>query len=739
MTEHKTIDQAALAICSREPIHIPGAIQPHGVLMVMREPDLVCIQASTNSVGITGLGPEQLLGRDVHDIFRADSEKISAACRDANPANVSPVPVTLQGQHYHCVLHRHDGVLIVEVEPAAEENPSLHRRMQQAFADLRTAENPVALYQNMAEFIAKLSGFERVMVYRFDTDWHGEVVGECLTADVDAYMGHHFPASDIPEQARALYRKNWLRIIPDATYQPVPLEPPVNPQTGRPLDLSFSNLRSVSPVHLEYLRNMDVAASMSISVIVEDRLWGLIACHHRTSLQLPHAIRSACEMYGQVASLEIAAKEEKERLTLHYQATRIQTRFFDIIAEEQNFVEALVKFAPQLLTFMSAGGAAIYVNRKVTLLGATPDEAAVEGLVHWIQQQDFDTVIATDALSTHYPAATAFTKNASGLLAVKLSRVEPQYVLWFRPEVITTVTWAGNPYKPTTDKLALHPRKSFATWKQQVTGRSLPWTAAETHGAEELRAALNALLLRRTENLSRLNAELEKKNTDLNSFAYIASHDLREPLRGMANYTRFLQEDHAESLNEDALARLRKITELAVYCEELLDELNHFSKVGRMEIRRKATRLDAAVSDCSEALSSLLHESGAELKRPHPLPEASCDPILIREVFSNLISNAIRYNTSPHKWVEVGARPPTAPDEPLTLYVQDNGIGIREKHREAVFQIFRRLHPDNRYGKGTGAGLAIVKTIVEKHGGRIWIEAPPEGGSTFLFTLPTAS
>ncbi|RBP41410.1 light-regulated signal transduction histidine kinase (bacteriophytochrome) [Roseimicrobium gellanilyticum] len=739
MTDLKTIDQAALAICSREPIHIPGAIQPHGVLMVLREPDLVCIQASTNSASVTGLGPAQLLGREVQDIFRADAGKVAAACREENPSQVSPVSVTLQGQHYHCVIHRHDGVLIVEVEHAAAENPSLYRRMQQAFADLRHAESPTTLHQTMAEFIAKLSGFERVMVYRFDTDWHGEVVGECLTADVDAYMGHHFPASDIPEQARALYRRNWLRIIPDATYKATPLEPPLNPQTGRPLDLSFSVLRSVSPVHLEYLRNMDVAASMSISLIVDDRLWGLIACHHRTPLQLPHAIRSACEMYGQVASLELGAKEEKERLTLHYRATRIQTRFFDIIAEEQNFVEALVKFSPQLLTFMNAGGAAIHVNGKLTLLGNTPNEAAVKGLVEWLKQQPFDSVIATDELSSVYPEGSTFQDCASGLLAVKLSRVEPQYVLWFRPEVITTVTWAGNPHKPTTDHLALHPRKSFATWKQKVTGRSLPWTSAETHGAEELRTALNALLLRRTEKLSKLNAELEKKNTDLNSFAYIASHDLREPLRGMANYARFIQEDHAGSLQDDALARLSKITDLAVYCEELLDELNHFSKVGRMEIRRKPTRLDAVVSECSEALSSLLHESGAELKRPHPLPEVSCDPVLIREVFSNLITNAIRYNTSHHKWVEVGVRPPIAPEEPLTLYVQDNGIGIREKHREAVFQIFRRLHPDNRYGKGTGAGLAIVRSIVEKHGGRIWIEAPPEGGTTFLFTLPTAS
>ena len=735
MTSRSTIDQAALAVCSREPIHIPGAIQPHGVLLVLDAGNAMCLQASTNAATVLGCEPADCLGKDVGSILGEGGHATHAACLLEDPSQASPVKIALHGADYHCVIHRHDGVVIAEFEPAAAEDLTLQRRLQEAIGSLRTAEGLPALHQRLADFVADLTGFERVMVYRFDADWHGEVVGECLRAEVDSYMGHHFPASDIPEQARALYRKNWLRLIPDATYQAVPLEPALNPVTARPLDLTYSVLRSVSPVHLEYLRNMDVAASMSISLMVEDRLWGLIACHHRTPLHLAYAVRAACELFGRVASLEIAAKVEKARLTSHHEAIRIQTRFFDFIAKEQNFVEALVKYTPQLLKFMNAGGAAISVNGQLTLLGSTPLRREVVALVQWLERTDFDTVFVTDSLSAHLPEAAKYQETASGLLAVKLSRVEPHYVLWFRPEVITTVTWAGNPHKPTGENLALHPRKSFASWKERVTGHSLPWSAVETHGANELRSAINALVLRRTEKLIRVNEELERKNTDLNSFAYIAAHDLKEPLRGIANYARFIHEDHGAALDADASQKLQKISDLALHCQDLIGALNHYSRVGRLEIRRRPTQLGPVVAEALHALETLITETGVEIRQPHPYPEVSCDPLLVRELLVNLISNAIRYNTSSSKWVEIGMRAPDSPELPPVAYVRDNGIGIREKHFSAIFDIFRRLHPDDQYGKGTGAGLAISRSIVEKHGGRIWVESEPGAGSTFCFTL----
>jgi len=730
-----TPDAEALAACSRELIHIPGAIQPHGVLLAFSEPDLTCAQVSGNAATVFGCDPDAVLGRKFTDLIAIPPESWEAILAD--PSLASPVVARVGDRSYDLLLHRHDSLLIAELEPSSGVSPlRYHRRLQAVFALMRAAGTLPTLYEISARFISEITGYERVMVYRFDEDWHGEVVGEHLSAEVDSYMGHHFPASDIPEQARALYARSWLRIIPDASYTPVPLLPELNPSTGQPIDLSGSVLRSVSPIHLEYLRNMDVAASMSISLVVEGCLWGLIACHHREARALPYAARAACELFGQVASLEIGSQQETRRLAEHVQAAAIQTKFFDVISEEQNVVQALVKYTPFLLEFMSATGAVIYVNGKTTLVGETPAEPQVEGLLRWLQELRLSPLYATDALSEHFSEAAAYKGVASGLLAVKLSRVEEHYICWLRPEVVTSVTWAGNPAKPNDPDRILHPRKSFAAWTQELTGRSLPWGETEIQGAKELRTALNALVLRRSEHLLHLNAELEKKNSDLNSFAYLAAHDLKEPIRGISNYSAFIQEDHAAVLPLDAIRRLETISSLASRCETLLIALNRYSDLGRMDIQRTDFSLGRLVDDALENIGELIRISRIEIRRPNSLPSISCDPVLVREVFANLIANAIRYNASDRKWVEIGMRaePEEETGKPV-FYVRDNGIGIREKHHDSIFTMFRRLHAMGEYGTGTGAGLAIVRSIVERHGGRIWVDSAYGEGSTFYFTL----
>ncbi|TLD68337.1 GAF domain-containing protein [Phragmitibacter flavus] len=737
-----TLDSAALNSCHSEPIHIPGAIQPHGAMLVLQEPDLICLQASNNLREITGRDPAAILNQPISALFGSESEtetnKILAAIASGDPATESPLYLEIDGRSFDCLLHRHDGVLIAELESATHAPLSRHHRLlQSAIGELRGTLQLKDLYQTIATFVSTLTGFERVMVYKFDADWHGEVVAESLLSPVDSYLGHHFPANDIPAQARALYTRSWLRIIPNSTYTPVQLLPAINPLTQRPTDLSYSVLRSVSPLHLEYLRNMEVGASMSISLIIDGQLWGLIACHHRTPRPLPYSVRSTCEIFGQVASLEIARHQDAVRLRELNHATRIQTRFFDVISREQNFVEALIKYTPELLEFMRADGAAIYVNDQLNLLGTTPSKAQVNEIIDWLRDESVNPHLAPDHLSNLPPAAAEFTATASGLLALRLSRVDPHFVLWFRPEIITTVTWAGNPEKIIASDSTLHPRKSFSAWKQEVTGHSLPWTSPELQGATELLTALNALVLRRTERLIRLNGELERKNTDLNSFAYIAAHDLKEPLRGIAHYSKFIREDHADTLKPDAIKKLETIGDLAIHSSELLDALNRFSRLGRIDIHRKPTSLDDILNKVLALLEVTIRENHFQVIRPHPLPIINCDPILLREILLNLVANAIRYNTSTKKWVEIGhdltADPENAPGG--AFYVRDNGIGIHSKHFHNIFDIFRRLHAHGDFGTGTGAGLAITKSIVERHGGRIWLESTPGQGTTFYFTL----
>lgn len=709
-------------MCSREPIHIPGSIQPHGALLVLREQDLTCLQTSANWRELTGGEPSSSIpGKPLADVIGNESaEHLRTLLAEEGGVN-QLIPLKLENGVFDAIAHRHDGVVILELEPSRKSAGfALNRPLQQAMAALRACGTLPELYAAMAAAVGGLTGYGRVMVYQFDKDWHGQVVGEYLASPgTESYMGHHFPASDIPEQARALYTRNWLRTIPNSSYTPAPLVPQENPVTGRPLDLSFSVLRSVSPIHLEYLRNMGVGASMSVSLIIGRQLWGLIACHHYEPLLTPYHVRSACEVLGQVASLEISSREENTRLSEFAKASRIQTRFFDVIAGEANFEEALVKYTPDLLSFMSAEGAVLHLNGRNTLLGTTPGEEHLQSLLEWLRTQEMTPVFSTAALGTLFPPAEAYRDCGSGLLAVRLSPVEFQCVLFFRPEVVTEITWAGNPHKPVTPGQMLHPRKSFEAWVETVRGHSLPWREPEIRGGSELRAALNALVLKRTERLISSNEDLAKRNTDLQSFAYIAAHDLQEPLRGITSYCQFMEEDHGSAMDVEALRKLRTINELAQHSAQLIHALRRFSHLGRMEIIPKLVDMDELLTAVLHGLEEFLKSKHVVLRRPRPLPSILCDPVLTREVFSNLIVNAAKYNTSAEPWIEIGWRENHEKRDAPIFLVSDNGIGVQEKHWEAIFVMFRRLHAAEAYGGGTGAGLAIARSIVERHGG--WI------------------
>lgn len=724
-----------LTLCAQEPIHIPGVIQPHGALLLVREPDLEIVGSSDNTLPHLGLAPADLPGRHLFDL--GECELLRHALASGRTPIPAPCPWTIGNVRFDAIAHRSGDLLVLELERACSDfdAAAFHLELQAAITELENAADLEAMLRAAAEAVARLTGFERVMVYRFDPDWNGTVVAEALARGADSYLGHHFPASDIPPQARELYRRNRVRLIPRSAYLPARLLPDRH-ASGQPIDLSQSVLRSVSPIHLEYLRNMGVQASMSVSLLREGRLWGLLACHHTRPLELPFSVRSACSLFGQVVSAQITSREERLRLDALLEGRRIQSTFFQHFSKEENFAAALVKYTPELLELVGAMGAAICLGERPVLQGRTPGEAQVRALWAWLRSQPNDRPFATDHLAGVYPPAAEFPSLASGLLAFSISRARADYVLWFRPEVVETITWAGNPQKAMEAQGGrINPRRSFAAWQQIVTGHSRPWRETDLQAALELRAAIGALVLKRTEQLLRLNASLETRNTELSSFAYLSSHDLQEPLRGIRNYARFLLEDYVDQLDAAGREKLETIGDLARQMHELIEAVAEFTKLGRMTVQPRECDLHHLITDLRVSRAESLR--GVDFRYPRPLPLDVADPSLLREVFANLVINAVKYNQSASKWVEVGWEEP--PGEPRRYYVRDNGIGIRERHAERVFELFRRLHPRERFGGGTGVGLSIIKTIVERHGGRVWFESEHGRGTTFYFTLRSAA
>jgi chemotaxis family two-component system sensor kinase Cph1 len=740
-----TLPPVDLEGCAREPIRIPGRVQPHGALLVLSEPGLSILQVSANCGALLGRTAADLLGKPIETLSGPDqlqhlrNQPSDKSLKARNPLKLNLTAFGHQLQ-FDGIVHRNQQGLLLELEPArsrAEQRfASLSHAVQGALASLEGAVSLKQLCELAALEIRELTGFDRVMIYQFDPLWNGRVVAESKVPEADSFDGLHFPASDIPRQARELYLLNWLRLIPDSSYQPVELKRAPEASEA-PLDLSFSVLRSVSPVHLEYLRNMGVAASMSISIIKDHKLWGLIACHHSQILHLPFDLRLGCELIGKFMSLQLASREAVEDLDYKRKLESLRPVLFQRMLARQagDFLSALVDRKPDLLEVAGAAGAAIVYQGEIKLLGATPGQRAIEALTLWLSGQGAQDLFATDSLAACYPPGEELKDTASGLLALRIPEPGSHYVLWFRPEVIHTVNWAGSLDKPVTvvdGSPALSPRKSFELWKQTVRLHALPWMEVELLAATELRRSLIEVDLGRQVARERAaRDEAERSNRELDEFAYVVSHDLKEPMRGIEHYAGFIAADEADRLSPETRGHLHEIAALSRHGQQLLTSLHEHSKIGRVKLSLEATDLDELVRATLHRLQAQIGARNARVEILRRLPVVSCDPVTVGEVFANLISNALKYSDRKAPLIEVGYRD----EAPLVFEVRDDGIGIAPEHQSAVFDISRRLHGADQYGGGSGSGLAIVKRIVERHGGRIWVESRAGHGSTFRFTL----
>jgi two-component system, chemotaxis family, sensor kinase Cph1 len=733
----------------------PASIQPHGVLLVLTQPEMNILQISHNSQQHLGKLPLELLGKPLSSLLGTSQAAAVRQCLSATPGITNHLKLLIEDDKYfdamvattpeRSIPYSHNQLIILELEPSI---PQSNISFADFYSLARDAVSQIQTQANLAEFlhvavtaIQKITGFDRVMAYRFDEDFSGSVIAEVKRSDLSSYLGLHYPATDIPQPARDLYTQCLLRYIPNLNAQLVQLIPSENPITQADLDLSFASLRGFDRCCIKYHQNMDVTALIVISLLKEGKLWGLISCHHQTPKYVPHDVRTACEFFVQIVSLELTAKVSNEELDYEVKLRSLQSEFIESISKADNFIDALVHPAPRLLDLVSAEGAAVILGEDITLVGKTPDLLDVTTLIQWLETQIRDNLFHTNCLPKIYPQASSFKDTASGLLLLRISQVRRYYILWFRPEVLQTVNWAGNPSDSiqvkTDGSTALSPRKSFESWQETVRLTSLPWKICELDSALALRNAIIGIVISKIDELAKINTELERSNRELASFAYASSHDLKEPLRGIYNYSNILLEDYGNLLDEEGIDYIQTITSLSVRMETLVNGLLRLSQLGQSDLHLHLTDLNLSLKSIIDVFRTNRQDSQFEIQIPRPLPSISCDSILVNEIFTNLITNAFKYSDRIHKIIEIGYLEPsesTASTTPI-FFVRDNGIGIKSHHLETIFRLFKRLHSQEQYGGGAGAGLAIAKRIVERHGGHIWVESTFHEGSTFYFTL----
>ena len=751
-----------LDTCDSEPVQTPGCIQDHGALLVLRLADLSILQASENTLLHLGQQAAQLLGQPVDRVVGAAgatrlNEMLAHDDLDRGASYAFTLPARPGAVALDVCVHTSQGVAVLEFEATGRAGKpgegDYFERVKSAVSRLQTAGTVRAFCQQVTEEVRSITGLDRVMVYRFHADLHGEVVAESGREGLAPWLGLHYPADDIPLPAREIFKRIWIRPLPHAAGPLVELLPLANPDTGRALDMTHCALRGASVMYSEYLANMGVAASLTMPILRDGELWGLIACHHDTPTQFPYQVRAACELLAQVASLQLKSAEHTEQLAYRLKLEQVHQQLVARSARDGDLL-ALTAHQPSLLDAIDAGGAAVYHLDRWWCVGRVPEVARLDALAAWLYgrpefQSALRPVFVSDAWALQCPAAVGLEDIASGVLAATLSRQRRGLLVWFRPQTMQTVKWAGNPQDvpsaPGPHGLRLSPRTSFELFVESVRGRSLPWSEVEIDAALRLRLLVLELVITRAERLADLNADLARSNEELDAFAYVASHDLKEPLRGIHRYAHQLL-DSAAALDDDNRRRVDNLMRLTVRMDSLLDSLLHFSRVGRMELELEDADLNAVLEEALEMIGARRPESRCRIEVPRPLPQVLCDPVRLREIYSNLLANAIKYTLKDEAHIEVGylaadesAARPNAPAESAgqaIFYVKDDGIGIEPRHYEQVFRMFKRMHGRDDYGGGVGAGLTIVQKLVQRHGGQVWLDSSLGVGTTFYFTLP---
>lgn len=850
----------ALEKCAQERIHIPGAIQPHGYMIVL-DINFTILKISENLPNLFEDRSCDVIGKNLNTII--DKNKVNELKSLTSEGALNPVRSTVvtinehtQTLSFDAIIHKSDNVYVLELEPRDEtKNDQLqdfYNDVMRFSVHLQKIDNPDTLYNYLVTEIRRITGFARVKLYQFDTNWNGLVIAESKESHMSSYLGLSFPHSDIPKQARILYAKNYLRLIPDVEYEPIRILPNDLTDNKEPLNLSFSVLRSVSPVHMQYLSNMGIKASMSISIMQNDKLWGLIACHHYEPHYISYPVRMTAELIGHTFSASLSSFVQADEATQDLERQSFINELKNTLSPNINLIDVLKNKNTLILDAVKADGMLIFINGKSFVYGAIPSNELSKKLITWLEDNYDDKVFSSESIKRDTNITLVEETSISGVLAVPVNTNMNDYVIWFRNEQTEEIHWAGKPEKNITknDKgYYLTPRASFSRWKENSRGFSKIWTESDIEAGKSISKLLLAknyenLLDQKNEDLqsimnnssalihicdvegrilsmndSALNAFgvesrelygktfrevfkselatvfddshntvlLEKKsmtfekdfthaekdfhlisvrfplynitdeiyalctmstdisslrktesdlmqsNKELERMAFIASHDLQEPLRHIATFTQYLNEDYRENLDETAHKYIDFTLSAAKRMKNLIYDLLQYSLLNNEDNVLSMVDVNPYLDEIIKEFEIMHIDADIEIIKPKELPKIQISPEHFSCIIQNLIGNSLKYRHDDRAarisitYKDNGAK--------YEFCVEDNGIGIKKEYFDKVFIIFQRLHSNTKY-QGTGIGLALVKRILNKYNGALWLESDFGVGSRFYFSLP---
>ncbi len=743
-------DIVNLTNCEHEPIHIPGSIQPHGFLIAVKKKDHAIDFCSANSLAYTNLRPEQLLSKNTEEVFgKAQQQKIQNYISNQSASFSSPLELELNGSLYNVSIHGSGERYILEFEPGVSSSSDLsafYNQTRQFVTYMERSTSLQTLCQAVADETRSITGYDRVMIYRFDKEYNGEVFAESKREDIESFFGVHYPHTDIPAQARELYKLNLLRLIVDVNYQPVPIFT-IDDEPSKNLDLSHALLRSVSPIHVQYLHNIGVGATLTISLMHQEKLWGLIACHHYSEKYINSFTRISAQLQGHFLTSQINVRQVEEQHRLAQQVNsaleKMLTQTYSL--DWQSF--KMIAEQKELLALCNAGGVAIFIDGDMYVSGNVPSHDAIRKMVAALKLHSNKEVIYSSKLVDIYPEAAALSDTSAGILLHSLDDVLNMGIIWFRPETLEEVKWAGDPGKAIIkDEKGLSPRKSFELWKEIIKFQSSEWKEAELYAAatfaQSLEKQAHLLFLSEEEHKYRvLSEKLKETNAELENVNWISTHDLKEPLRKIQVFASRILDRNSAELSAGVIDSIQRMNNSASRMQTLISDILTYSKMQRFNETLTEVNLTLLVNEVTNELNEEIVDRNAVITGGK-LPAVDGVSFLLRQLLINLIRNSLKFaREGIAPIIDISFKETVVNPEPslsgsyYKIVVKDNGIGFSDQHKDSIFNVFTRLHAQADFG-GSGIGLALCKKIMQNHHGLITAQGKLNEGAEFVLYFP---
>ncbi len=745
-------DNVTITNCEAEPIHIPGTIQPYGYMLALNKTDNTIQYCSENCTTLFSKPLNQILGKPFSEFLNKEDADSLATYTAKTENVVKPFAFRVGNQSFHITAFSTKENMVMEFEPFSTEGfelPDLFFQTERFAYSTERTNNLQMLCQDVADETRKITGYDRVMIYRFDKDYNGQVFAESRIDSIEPFLGLHYPATDIPVQARELFLLNRIRMLANVQATNVPLYALDENADNKSLDLSLSTLRSFSSMHIQYLINMGVGATFTIALIYQGKLWGLIACHHYEPKHIPYHVRLAAHLQGVFLSSQIDVRQVADEFELVKETEKKLDDLRKIMSvSEQSLVQE--QTLVQLKNLLNADAVVIAYNETFYKHGLLPQDEKLNGLMNWLNTSIDRGIFQTSKLADSYPQASGLGSQVAGVVYLPIGTETKNGIAWIRQEVEKTVNWGGDPTKPMNidaENQSHTPRKSFVLWKECVKGQSPAWQKPEINAVSVIRSYFQHQLhlTNMQEQESRylnLYERLKKANEELANMHWISTHDLKEPLRKIQIYASILQK-HQTEIPELVIKNIHRMQSSAVRMQNLIDAMLSYNKVINEEKQFVNCDLNVILDEIHADLKESIDEKGRLQWANLPVIQGS--RFLIKQLFEVLINNSLKFTQQDRAPViiinsqlvdkkNMKLTMPNSEHDYYKITVADNGIGFNPAYKKNLFKMFQRFH--GQQYSGTGIGLSICQKIAEAHDGFIEADGEEGIGASFHIFIP---